>query len=149
VPRTFFSERHMSDSSRTGTSGRHQDAQRTTPQGGLPDPELSQDEIEEIEAERERRLDPANRPENAVVDNTDKEFDFERGELVDKGELEKRRQDKVDDADSAQRKSGQGPLPDPEEMSEAEIEEIEAERERRLDPANRPENAEVDNTDKG
>ena len=30
----------------------------------------SQSEIEEIEAERERRLDPENRPENAEVDNT-------------------------------------------------------------------------------
>ena len=29
-----------------------------------------QERIDEIEAERERRLDPENRPENAEVDNT-------------------------------------------------------------------------------
>jgi hypothetical protein len=30
----------------------------------------SEEEVAEIEAERERRLDPANRPKNAEVDNT-------------------------------------------------------------------------------
>lgn len=35
---------------------------------------------------------------------------------------------------------------DTEEVSEAEAEEIEAERQERLDPENRPHNAEVDNT---
>jgi hypothetical protein len=44
---------------------------------------MSQEEIDEIEAERSRRLDPENRPEMAEVDNTDREFDLERGEFVD------------------------------------------------------------------
>lgn len=33
------------------------------------------EEIEKIEAEREERLDPANRPDNAEVDNTDRTFE--------------------------------------------------------------------------
>ena len=32
----------------------------------------SQEVIDDIEAERERRLDPENRPENVEIDNTDK-----------------------------------------------------------------------------
>ncbi len=45
--------------------------------GGSADPsekfreiEVSDEEQREIEAERERRLDPDNRPDNAEVDNT-------------------------------------------------------------------------------
>lgn len=38
---------------------------------------------EEVEAERKRRLDPANRPEGAEVDNTGRNFDPELGEFTD------------------------------------------------------------------
>ena len=38
---------------------------------------------EEVDAERKRRLDPANRPEGAEVDNTGRKFDVERGEYLD------------------------------------------------------------------
>ena len=38
---------------------------------------------EEVEAERAERLDPDNRPENALVDNTDREFDAEKGMFTD------------------------------------------------------------------
>ena len=38
---------------------------------------------EEIEAERQQRLDPENRPENAEVDNTQRTFDHERGQFTD------------------------------------------------------------------
>ncbi len=40
-----------------------------------------EDEIQEIEEERERRLDPDNRPEGAEVDNTQRTF--EDGEFKD------------------------------------------------------------------
>lgn len=55
--------------------------------------ELSTEEVERIEAERRERLDPDNRPENAEVDNTDREFDVEHGRFTDsappeEGELE-------------------------------------------------------------
>lgn len=70
----------MSNSSATDTSG-DDERQRSH---GLPSPdEVSQEELDEIEAERKRRLDPDNRPEMAEVDNTDREFDLEAGEFVD------------------------------------------------------------------
>lgn len=43
----------------------------------------SEEEIKEIEEERERRLDPENRPENAEVDNTERDFDPEEGTFKD------------------------------------------------------------------
>lgn len=68
----------MSDSSQPTSEG------TTRQTAGLPDPEeVSQEELEEIEAERKRRLDPENRPEMAEVDNTGREFDLERGEFLD------------------------------------------------------------------
>ena len=46
--------------------------------------ESQDDEVEpEVEAEREERLDPDNRPEQAEVDNTDREFDEEKGMFTD------------------------------------------------------------------
>lgn len=48
-----------------------------------PTEEIPAEEQEEIEAERERRLDPENRPENAEVDNTDRDFDAEIGQFTD------------------------------------------------------------------
>ncbi|MEH3034454.1 MAG: hypothetical protein PGN07_10580 [Aeromicrobium erythreum] len=47
------------------------------------DAELSEEDVRRIEAEREERLDPANRPEGAVVDNTDRDFDPETGRFED------------------------------------------------------------------
>ncbi len=44
-----------------------------------PDDETKQD----MEEERERRLDPDNRPENAEVDNTQRDFDVEQGMFTD------------------------------------------------------------------
>ncbi len=38
---------------------------------------------EEIEAEREEKLAPENRPEGAEVDNTDREFDVKHGRFTD------------------------------------------------------------------
>ena len=93
------------------------------------------DALGEIEAERERRLDPDNRPANAEVDNSD--ADLPTVEAFARHEAE-------DD--------GGGGTADPSEkfrrieVSDEERAEIEAERERRLDPDNRPANAEVDNT---
>ena len=38
---------------------------------------------QEMEAERQRRLDPENRPDGAEVDNTGRTFDHERGRFTD------------------------------------------------------------------
>jgi hypothetical protein len=41
------------------------------------------DEVREIEDERERRLDPDNRPDDAEVDNTERTFDSDTGRFTD------------------------------------------------------------------
>jgi hypothetical protein len=48
----------------------------------------SGDDPEEIEAEREERLDPENRPENAEVDNTQRDFDAEKGTFTDRDDYD-------------------------------------------------------------
>lgn len=48
-----------------------------------PYKEPDEETKKEIEAERARRLDPANRPEGAEVDNTERTFDHERGKFTD------------------------------------------------------------------
>ncbi len=40
-----------------------------------PDSEISDEDREQLEKERQERLDPENRPVNAEVDNTGREFD--------------------------------------------------------------------------
>lgn len=51
---------------------------------GLPDPDdVPQDEIDDIESEREERLDPENRPDNVEVDNTPRTFDPGSGMFTD------------------------------------------------------------------
>jgi hypothetical protein len=47
--------------------------------GYSTDDEVSEEEAEKLEQERQERLDPDNRPENALVDNTQREFDPEKG----------------------------------------------------------------------
>lgn len=74
----------MNDAEAATRSDESQADEQRPSEGGLPDPdEMSQEEIDEIEAERQRRLDPENRPDMAEVDNTQREFDLERGEFVD------------------------------------------------------------------
>ena len=56
----------------------------------LRDPEERppDDEVEEIEAERTRRLDADNRPDHAEVDNTHREFDPAVGTFTDSEEYD-------------------------------------------------------------
>jgi hypothetical protein len=54
------------------------DEYRSTRQPGA-DP----DDEEQIEEERQERLDPENRPDNVEVDNTDRDFDPEKGMFTD------------------------------------------------------------------
>jgi len=109
--------------------------------------EHTEDEIAEIEAERERRLDPANRPENAVIDNSDAELPTVRHFEELNAEDEDDSSGSADD-DGEERKATSDPSQKFKELeySEEEVEEMAAERERRLDPENRPDNVEVDNT---
>ena len=63
------------------------DVEQTATQSGdagLPDPDdVPPETIEELEAEREERLDPENRPDNAEIDNTDRTFDSGSGRFTD------------------------------------------------------------------
>lgn len=52
-----------------------------TDEGADPEPD-----VEAIEEERERRLDPDNRPDNAEVDNTERDFDVVEGRFTDSEE---------------------------------------------------------------
>jgi len=107
-----------------------------------PDEEAAvadQDEIDEskIEAERERRLASENRPDNAEVDNTGKTLPtVEEFERLNEG----------DDTEGSAGTADPSAVFRENPPSEEEVAEIEAERERRLAPENRPDNAEVDNT---
>jgi hypothetical protein len=106
------------------------------PGGGLA-PRPPESEVAEIEAERERRLAPENRPENAEIDNT--------GVTLPTVE-------EFAERNAGDEQEGSAGSSDPAaafreiQPSEEELAELEAERERRLAPENRPENAEVDNT---
>ncbi len=53
---------------------------------GDPREEPDEDTKQGIEKERAERLDPENRPENAEVDNTPREFDVDRGMFTDSDE---------------------------------------------------------------
>jgi hypothetical protein len=55
-------------------------------EGYSADREVSADEAEDLEKERQERLDPANRPANAEIDNTQRDFNPETGEFEKSGE---------------------------------------------------------------
>lgn len=93
------------------------------------------DDVAAIEAERRRRLDPDNRSAGTEVDNTHATLPT----------LEAWRAEHPDDEESVGTSDPSKTFAEM-EVSEEERAEIAAERERRLDPANRPEGAEVDNT---
>jgi hypothetical protein len=43
---------------------------------------------QEMDDERERRLDPENRPDGAEVDNTERTFDHDRGQFTDSADYD-------------------------------------------------------------
>ena len=56
--------------------------------GATKQPGADPEEKEEIEEERQRRLDPENRPDNAEVDNTERDFDAKKGKFTDSEDYE-------------------------------------------------------------
>ncbi len=134
----------MNQTQDTGEDDAEENAESTEGEGVTPGAtaerltEVPPDEtIEEIEQERERRLADENRPEGAVIDNSDATLPTVEAF-----------------AEAERDESGEGVVgtSDPSEIfkenppSEEEQAEIEEERKRRLDPGNRPENTEIDNT---
>ena len=60
------------------------DSEESQSAGKLPDAEdMSDDEREKIESDRQERLDPDNRPEGSEIDNSDRDFDVESGQFED------------------------------------------------------------------
>jgi hypothetical protein len=53
-----------------------------------PDAEPDEETKQDMEEEREHRLDPDNRPDGAEVDNTERTFDHERGQFTDSDEYD-------------------------------------------------------------
>ena len=53
-----------------------------------PQAEPDEDTKKDMEEEREQRLDPDNRPDNAEVDNTQRTFDVDRGQFTDSEEYD-------------------------------------------------------------
>jgi hypothetical protein len=51
--------------------------------GGTRQPGADPADAEQIEKERKERLDPDNRPDGVEVDNTDRDFDAEKGMFTD------------------------------------------------------------------
>lgn len=51
--------------------------------GGPADAEISDEERQQLEREREERLDPANRPANAEIDNTTRHWVQEKEDFQD------------------------------------------------------------------
>jgi hypothetical protein len=59
--------------------------ERESGTAGLPDKDnVPEETIESIEAERQERLDPENRPDNAEVDNSERTFDADAGKFTDR-----------------------------------------------------------------
>ena len=55
-------------------------------EGFSSDQEISEDDVEKLEQERKERLDPENRPANAEIDNTQRNFNPETEEFEKSGE---------------------------------------------------------------
>lgn len=64
------------------------DVDKRVDEGYSTDDEVTEEEAEQLEKERQERLDPDNRPENALVDNTQREFDPDEGFQVPPEEVE-------------------------------------------------------------
>lgn len=65
--------------------GEHEKTDVTEAEGesGPTTPGADPEDAEQIEADRQERLDPDNRPDGAEVDNTDRKFDAEKGLYTD------------------------------------------------------------------
>jgi hypothetical protein len=72
----------------------------------------------EVEEEREKRLDPDNRPENAEIDNTTRDFDVERGMFTDNDDYNEDEPvpfSDPEDPNNPDSEAGDGPADDPDD----------------------------------
>lgn len=80
-------ESEATDDTTSGSTESSEERRTTSPEHDMsqydsPD-EAPDDLLQEIEQEREERLDPDNRPDGAEIDNTDRTFVVERGRFED------------------------------------------------------------------
>ena len=73
-----------------------------------PDKEPDDQTKKEIEEERERRLDPANRPDAAEVDNTERTFDETRGKFTDAEDYDENEPPRFVDPENPNNEGGAG-----------------------------------------
>ena len=76
-------ERPDETSDETSDPGDSDDSARLTKEQAMGQEDVPEDKQQAIEEEREKRLDPDNRPENAEVDNSDRDFDVKSGQFTD------------------------------------------------------------------
>ena len=74
-----MSDAESNDTDQEDTSSGNSNPDVTTTE---QDDGLSDEEREQLEKERQERLDPENRPVNAEVDNTGREFDSEKEDFT-------------------------------------------------------------------
>ncbi len=71
------------ETSDAGDSDDSDGTARLTKEQAMGQEDVPEDKQQAIEEEREKRLDPDNRPENAEVDNSERDFDVESGQFTD------------------------------------------------------------------
>ena len=94
----------MNDSDNKGSilddGGIDTDARAGRSLGIDPQKEPDDETKQEMDAERERRLDPDNRPEGAEVDNTERTFDHDRGQFTDSEDYDESEPPKFSDPEN-------------------------------------------------
>ena len=68
---------------RLAMSEQHESEEPAEASEGARQPGADPEDAEAIERERQQRLDPENRPDSVEVDNTDRDFDPEKGMFTD------------------------------------------------------------------
>lgn len=72
------------ESTEEGTEGGSDSTEgQLTKEQAMGDEDVPEEKAQEIEAEREKRLAPDNRPDNAEIDNSDRDFDVASGQFTD------------------------------------------------------------------
>ena len=84
----FDEDGHAEEGTILDEGGVDTDERAGRSQGIDTESEPDEDTKQEMEEERERRLDPENRPEHAEIDNTQRDFDVDRGKFTDRDDYD-------------------------------------------------------------
>lgn len=84
------------------------DARAGRSMGIDPREEPDEQTRQQMDAEREQRLDPANRPEGAEIDNSGRTFDSERGQFTDDEDYDESEPPKFSDAENPNTRNDAG-----------------------------------------